>query len=170
MSFPTLQGRYDFLDDLIGRLTYSSGIARPGFEQITPGASISVSSASVTVGNPALKPTIGQNFDATLEFYPGDGQIAAVGLFDKQFSNYILLTQQIVPGYNFPGAHRRHHDGAELHQRPSARPRSRGTVPAAAEIATAPSDGFGYSGNVTWEIPRHRFTPASTDCCLRPRV
>jgi TonB-dependent receptor len=68
-----------------------------------PGASISVTNATVTVGNPALKPTIGQNFDATLEFYPGDGQIAAVGLFDKQFSNYILLSQAIVPGYNFPG-------------------------------------------------------------------
>jgi TonB-dependent receptor len=102
-AFPTVQGRYYFLEDLVGRLTYATGIARPGFDQITPGASISVTNATVTVGNPALKPTIGQNFDATLEFYPGDGQIAAVGLFDKQFSNYILLSQAIVPGYNFPG-------------------------------------------------------------------
>jgi TonB-dependent receptor len=101
--FPTVQGRWYFSDDLVGRLTYASGIARPGFDQITPGASISVTNATVSVGNPALKPTIGQNFDATLEFYPGDGQIAAVGLFDKQFSNYILLSQQILPGYPFPG-------------------------------------------------------------------
>jgi TonB-dependent receptor len=101
--FPTVQARYDVLQNLVGRLTYSTGIARPGFEQITPGAAISVSNATVTVGNPALKPTTGQNFDATLEFYPGDGQIAAIGLFDKQFSNYILLSQQILSGYNFPG-------------------------------------------------------------------
>ena len=102
-AFPTLQGRYYFSEELVGRLTYSSGIARPGFNQITPGANISVSSQAVTVGNPGLKPTLGQNFDATVEWYPGDGQIAALGLFYKDFSNYILLSQQIVPGYPFPG-------------------------------------------------------------------
>ena len=101
--FPTLQARYEFLDNLVGRLTYSTGIARPGFEQITPGASISVSNAAVTVGNPALKPTLGQNFDLALEYYPGDGQIAAAGLFYKQFRDYILLSQQIVSGYPYPG-------------------------------------------------------------------
>lgn len=51
--FPTLQGRYDILDNLIARATYASGIARPGFEQIDPGATVSVVNASVTVGNPA---------------------------------------------------------------------------------------------------------------------
>jgi TonB-dependent receptor len=101
--FPTVQGRYEFRHDLLGRLTYSSGIARPGFAQITPGASISVADQSVTVGNPKLKPTIGQNVDATLEWYPGSGQIAALGLFYKDFSNYILLSQDIVQGYPFPG-------------------------------------------------------------------
>ena len=102
-AFPTLQGRYYFSDELIGRLTYASGIARPGFEQITPGASISVVNRGVTVGNPTLKPTIGRNFDTTLEWYPGNGQIAALGVFGKWFDNYILLSQQIVPSYDFPG-------------------------------------------------------------------
>ena len=102
-AFPTLQGRYYFSEKLVARLTYASGIARPGFGQITPGASISTVNRTVTVGNPALKPTIGQNFDATLEWYPGDGQIASVGLFAKVFSNYILLTEQRVASYPFPG-------------------------------------------------------------------
>jgi TonB-dependent receptor len=101
--FPTLQGRYYFSEQLVARLTYASGIARPGFEQITPGASISTVNRTVTVGNPSLKPTIGQNFDATLEWYPGDGQIAALGLFAKVFTNYILLTEQRVDSYPFPG-------------------------------------------------------------------
>jgi len=102
-AFPTLQGRYYFSDQMVGRLTYASGVARPGFEQITPGASISTVNRTVTVGNPTLKPTIGQNLDATFEWYPGNGQIAAVGLFGKWFDNYILLSQQIVPSYGFPG-------------------------------------------------------------------
>jgi TonB-dependent receptor len=102
-AFPTLQGRYFFSEQLIARLTYASGIARPGFNQITPGASISITNRTVTVGNPALKPTIGQNFDATLEWYPGDGQIAALGLFGKVFTNYVLQTEQRVDSYPFPG-------------------------------------------------------------------
>lgn len=102
-AFPTLQGRYYFSDDLVARLTYATGLARPGFEQITPGASISVVNRTVGVGNPTLKPTMGQNADATLEWYPGNGQIAAVGLFGKWFDNYILETQQIVGSYAFPG-------------------------------------------------------------------
>jgi TonB-dependent receptor len=102
-AFPTVQGRYFFSEELVARLTYASGIARPGFNQITPGASISTVNRTVTVGNPALKPTIGQNFDATLEWYPGNGQIAAVGVFGKVFSNYILLTEQRVDSYPFPG-------------------------------------------------------------------
>jgi TonB-dependent receptor len=102
-AFPTLQGRYYFSEQLVARLTYASGIARPGFEQITPGASISTVNRTVTVGNPALKPTIGQNFDGTLEWYPGNGQIAALGLFGKVFTNYILLTEQRLASYPFPG-------------------------------------------------------------------
>lgn len=149
--FPTVQGRYDFLDNLTGRLTYSSAIARPGFNQITPGASVSVIDTAVSVGNPNLKPTIGQNFDATLEWYPGAGQVAAVGLFDKQFSNYILQTQQQVTGYNYPGLNvpgvvttvqsftngPGHARGAEAQYQQQL------------TFLPQPFDGFGYSANVT---------------------
>lgn len=102
-AFPTLQLRYQLMPMLIGRIAFSTAIARPGFDQITPGASVSVSSASVTVGNPQLKPTIGNNLDLTLGYYPGHGQIAEVDFFGKKFSNYILLSQQIAPSYDFPG-------------------------------------------------------------------
>ncbi|MGH8290988.1 MAG: TonB-dependent receptor [Steroidobacteraceae bacterium] len=102
-AFPTLQLRYQFMPKLVGRMAFSTAIARPGFNQITPGASVSVSGANVTVGNPKLKPTIGDNLDLTLGYYPGSGQIAEVDFFGKKFTNYILLTQQAVPSYNFPG-------------------------------------------------------------------
>jgi TonB-dependent receptor len=106
--FPTVQGRYDFLPDLVGRLTYSTGIARPGFQQITPGVNYSPSTTSsptspINIGNPNLKPTTGQSFDATLEWYPGDGEIASVGLFYKLFDNYILMQEQSVADYVPPG-------------------------------------------------------------------
>ncbi|MGA7540050.1 MAG: TonB-dependent receptor [Steroidobacteraceae bacterium] len=102
-AFPTLQLRYQFIPKLVGRIAFSTAIARPGFNQITPGASVSVSGTSVTVGNPSLKPTLGDNLDLTLGYYPGHGQIAEVDFFGKKFTNFILLSQQLLPSYNFPG-------------------------------------------------------------------
>jgi TonB-dependent receptor len=101
-AFPTVQLRYQFAPVLVGRIAFSTAIARPGFDQITPGASVSVANASVTVGNPALKPTIGDNLDLTFGYYPGHGQIADIDFFGKKYTNFILLSQQTVPSYNFP--------------------------------------------------------------------
>jgi TonB-dependent receptor len=158
-AFPTLQGRYYFSDELVGRLTYSSGIARPGFQQITPGASVSVSGASVTIGNPELKPTIGQNFDATLEYYPGNGQIAAFGLFDKEFSNYILLSQQILPGYPFPGL-TNVQTVVQSYSNGSAYARG-GEAQYQQQLVSLPQpwNGFGYSANVTVVDSRAQIHP-----------
>jgi TonB-dependent receptor len=147
--FPTLQGRYDFRDDLVGRLTYSTGIARPGFEQITPGASISVSNATVTVGNPALKPTLGQSLDATLEYYPGDGQIAAIGLFYKQFRDYILLSQQYVSGYDFPGLTNTITQVQSYSNGPAHADGVEGQYEQLLKFLSPPFDGLGFSGNFT---------------------
>jgi TonB-dependent receptor len=157
--FPTLQGRYDFLDTLVGRLTYSTGIARPGFEQITPGASISVTNATVTVGNPALKPTLGQNFDATLEYYPGDGQIAALGLFYKQFRDYILLSEQYVSGYNYPGLTGVITQVQSYSNGPAHAEGIEGQYQQQLKFLPAPFDGFGYSANFTLVDSRAEIHP-----------
>jgi TonB-dependent receptor len=158
--FPTVQGRYDFGDSLIGRLTYSTGIARPGFQQITPGESFSVSSGTVSVGNPTLKPALGQSIDGTLEYYPGDGQIAALGLFYKRFHDYILQSQQqvqfvfpVVPPVtqiaqitswsNGPA----HAEGIEAQYQQKL------------QFLPAPLDGLGYSANITLVDSRAQIHP-----------
>jgi TonB-dependent receptor len=157
--FPTLQGRYDILDNLVTRLTYSTGIARPGFQQITPGASISVSNASVTVGNPALKPTLGQNFDATVEYYPGEGQIASLGLFYKQFRDYILLSQQIVPGYAYPGLTNVATTVQTNSNGPAHAEGIEGQYQQQLKFLPAPFDGLGYSANFTLVDSRAEIHP-----------
>jgi TonB-dependent receptor len=158
--FPTLQGRYFFTDNLLARLTYATGLARPGFDQITPGASISVVNRTVSVGNPTLRPTMGQNADATLEWYPGNGQIAALGVFGKWFDNYILQSQAIVGIYPFPG----------LMTGAPTTVTSWSNGPARAYGAEAnyqqqllflphPFDGLGYSANVTLVDSRAQIHP-----------
>jgi TonB-dependent receptor len=91
-AFPTVQLKYAVQPNLILRATYSSGIARPGFEQNTTAASVdrTQSPVAITRGNPDLKPTYGNNFDLSFEYYLPNGGIFQVAAFDKEFSNYIV--------------------------------------------------------------------------------
>ncbi len=94
--FPTVQLKYAFTPDLLARATYSTGISRPGFTQAGgyAAANFTTSPVSVNRGNPDLKPTTGNNFDLDLEYFLPNAGILQFGLFDKQFSNYIVLHQQ----------------------------------------------------------------------------
>lgn len=91
-AFPTVQFRYDFNPRLVARLTYSTGIGRPGFNQNTAAASVDRTQDPIAIsrGNPSLKPTTGQNFDLSVEYYLPNAGIVQFAAFDKEFSNYIV--------------------------------------------------------------------------------
>lgn len=91
--FPTVQLKYEFSNDLQLRATYSTGIARPGFSQAGGNAGVDFTATPRPVysaGNPDLKPTTGNNFDLSLEYYLPHGGIIQIGAFDKEFKNYIF--------------------------------------------------------------------------------
>ncbi len=90
--FPTVQARYEFAPDLIGRAVYSQTIARPGFNQITASVLADATLGTINIGNPQLKPIKSDNFDFDLEYYLPQGGIASAGLFRKDLSNYIVQT------------------------------------------------------------------------------
>ena len=98
--FPTIQVRYQPLEDLVGRLTYSTAIARPGFLQSSVATQVDYSQATVATGNPNLKPTLGKNYDLSVEYYLPHSGIVSFGLFDKQFSNFVVsrTTLGLYPG------------------------------------------------------------------------
>lgn len=98
--FPTVQLRYAISDDLIARANWSTAIGRPGFSQLTATQTVNYSSGAVTQGNPDLKPTTGNNYDVSLEYYLPLGGIASVGGFDKEFKNYVVST---TTNGTFPG-------------------------------------------------------------------
>ena len=94
--FPTVQLRYQVNPNFLIRATYSTGIGRPGFLQ---NAAITSSNhdptdPQITTGNPSLKPTTGNNFDLSFEYYLPRGGIVQFGLFDKEFDNYIVTEYQ----------------------------------------------------------------------------
>ncbi|WP_207801869.1 TonB-dependent receptor [Phenylobacterium hankyongense] len=88
--FPSVQARYELRPDLILRASYSSTIARPGFNQIDPAATIDVANNVVAMGNPNLKPITSNNLDLSVEGYLPHGGIASFNVFDKELSNYIF--------------------------------------------------------------------------------
>lgn len=165
--FPSAQFKYTFNDQFQMRATYSTAIARPGFQQISAATSTVVGGGTcpsendtcnaVTVGNPNLKPTTGNSFDLTAEYYGPHDTTFSGGLFYKTFNNYIFQTQQdliepdgtgeqITSYNNLSGAFAR---GLELdaHQRFYFLP--------------YPIDGLGIDGNITFVDSRgHADGPA----------
>lgn len=99
--FPDVNLKYKVTDDFQIHAAYSTGIARPGFNQITAARSLDFVNLVVSEGNPDLKPTTAQNFDLTGEYYLPGGGLAAAGLFYKSFSDYIIPTVQLNVT-NFP--------------------------------------------------------------------
>ncbi len=155
--FPTVQLRYDIMPDLVARATYSTGIGRPGFLQLQSGASVDQGALAVSVGNPELKPTTVNAFDAALEYYLPNAGILAVGVFDKEFKNYVLGRVQrsvdylgdgnlyTVNSYSNVGSSHARGFEAQYSQKFAMLP--------------APFDGFGVLGNVTYVNSRVEIRP-----------
>jgi len=97
--FPSIQARYELQPSTFLRAIYSTAIARPGFNQVTPSLNINPSSGFVSQGNPNLKPITSNAFDVAIEKYLPDAGIISMGLFDKEFRNYIVnsVTNQTFP-------------------------------------------------------------------------
>ncbi len=93
-AFPSLQTRYEIAPTLIGRATYASTLARPGFNQFAASTTIDLGAGQISTGNPKLKPAFGNNFDLSIEKYLPQGGIASVGLFYKHIKDYIVSNNQ----------------------------------------------------------------------------
>ncbi len=163
-AFPTVQVRYDFTPDMTLRATYSTGIARPGFNQNTTAASVDFTQAPVAVsrGNPDLRPTLGDNFDLSFEDYLANGGILQLALFEKEFTDYIVpriengVSDPLAPGQlatvttylNVPSAYARGFQAA-YHQQFTFLPH--------------PLQGLGIESNLTLVDSRiEEYTPAQS--------
>lgn len=157
--FPSLQARYAFTSNLIGRLSYSTAIARPGFNQITSASQIDIGNNLVVQGNPNLTATTSDNFDISLAQYLPHAGLVSVGAFDKEFQNYILPNQ--VQG-SFPGI-----TGITSIQSFSNSPAARATgvelqyIQRFAFLA-APFDGLGLDTNYTYVSSSANIRPGET--------
>lgn len=97
--FPSAQARYELDSSTLLRLAYSTAIARPGFNQVSPSLTVDVGAGLVAQGNPNLKPTTSNNFDLTVERYLPHAGILSAGVFYKDIKDYIAsrVTTETFP-------------------------------------------------------------------------
>lgn len=102
---PTLNLRFHLRDDLQLRLAAGRAVVRPSFLQLNPFSSLSFNFDSngfptgigPFTGNgasPNLKPIKATQFDASFEYYFGQGGMLSVAGFYKRISDYIFASQQ----------------------------------------------------------------------------
>lgn len=93
---PSAHLRWDVRDDLIVRAAWTNTIGRPDFGSLAATESVSFdgSQATLSRGNPNLKPRESQGFDLSLEYYPTDGLIS-VAVFSKSIDNEIFTLSSV---------------------------------------------------------------------------
>jgi iron complex outermembrane recepter protein len=89
-SFPSAHLSYDVTPNLKARLSWSTSFARPDMNNLLPNETFSDVTQILTINNPALKPQLSENWDATLDYYFEPVGNVSVGWFHKDIRDYIL--------------------------------------------------------------------------------
>jgi TonB-dependent receptor len=86
---PGLHLKYTPTRNLVGRLSYSKNIGRPGIGEIVPRTTVDDTERDITATNPGLLPQIADNFDATAEYYFEPAGVISAGVFLKEIGRFI---------------------------------------------------------------------------------
>jgi outer membrane receptor protein involved in Fe transport len=86
---PAVTVTWNFADDLQMRLGYSQTIARPQFRELAFTPYLDPDSNRIYQGNPFLKDSEFENYDARLEYYIGRNQFVTAGAFYKKITDPI---------------------------------------------------------------------------------
>ncbi len=102
---PSVQFQYAFTPDTSLRAGYGRGIARPNFSDLPPYIleTDSGNPPQVAVGNPALRPTLANNFDLLVERYLRPVGVIQAGVFYKDLKDPIFLVQSQITSGQFAG-------------------------------------------------------------------
>lgn len=97
--FPSLNATFGITNNLLLRGGYARTIGRPNLPYIIPGVSYSTRTAAsttqvITVVNNRLKPWTADNFDVALESYLFKGGFGSIGVFQKDISDFFLVSSQ----------------------------------------------------------------------------
>lgn len=101
---PSVDMKLELTESIHLRLDASRTLTRPSLNLLTPVASVGtgqrVGALTASGGSPSLKPYLADNFDAAVEWYYKPNSYAAVNVFIKDVSNFIVggTTRQNING------------------------------------------------------------------------
>lgn len=98
---PSINLRYNVNDKVVLRGAFTQTLSRPKFEDVAAYQIIEttteedddgsyVTERTAEAGNPELKPYEANNFDLTVEYYPGNIGVISAGYFYKDIDNFIV--------------------------------------------------------------------------------
>lgn len=86
---PSVNVKYQFNDQWIGRAAYYAAVVRPAFGEMAPFVIINDDQDEAEFGNPNLDPYEADNFDLAIEFYPTKLSLISASVFYKKIDNAI---------------------------------------------------------------------------------
>ena len=95
---PSVHANIDIAEDIKLRLSASSGIARPTYNQIRASQEVSPVTLEISGGNPTLEPEESYGFDAAIEWYFDDASLFSVGAYHRWIDNVIYPGTSTVDG------------------------------------------------------------------------
>ncbi|KGE04686.1 TonB-dependent receptor [Pseudohaliea rubra] len=95
---PSLHVNVDLADDLKFRVSASSGVNRPTYNEWRAGAIVSPTDQLVSGGNPFLDPEETIGVDLSLEWYYATASIVSVGAFHREIDNVIYQDVTTIDG------------------------------------------------------------------------
>lgn len=98
---PSLLVKWEPVNDLKVRAAFTNTIARPKYSALAPNISIDRNDNEITLGNPALKPTISYNLDLNAEYYFKSIGLVSGGIFYKRGND--IIVDQTLRNYTWNG-------------------------------------------------------------------
>lgn len=93
---PSIHVNINLLEDLKLRLSGTTGVNRPNYEEWRAAARIEVQNEEITGGNPTLEAEEAIGFDTALEWYFAPASIFSVGAFYREIDNVIYTAESKV--------------------------------------------------------------------------
>lgn len=95
---PSINLKFNLLDDVILRAAYSRTLTRPDLADLATSQSFGTEARiTESTGNAALEPYLSRNYDIGGSWYFGGPSYVSLDLFEKKVSNFVTTVTSVVP-------------------------------------------------------------------------
>jgi TonB-dependent receptor len=100
---PMVQTRWNVVEGVDFRYSFTKTLARPDYHQLTPHFSMDYTQFNVQAGNPRLKPAEALNHDVFITYHSNELGLLSLGGFYKEITNFTFFIQYNLHPTAAPG-------------------------------------------------------------------